>query len=78
MEKTRPNKTNPTGYKCDWCNMSYPLGGWDYYQLVLFGKELKTICSDCYNHLNHITIEEQNRGRTFENSEPKGSTHNSD
>jgi len=25
-----PNRTNPIGYKCDWCGMSYPLGGWDY------------------------------------------------
>jgi len=59
METTRPNKTNPTGYKCDWCGMSYPLGGWDYYQLVLFGTQLKTICSDCYNHLQHITVDAQ-------------------
>jgi len=68
MIKTRPNNGN--GYKCDWCGMSYPLGGWDYYQLVLFGRELKTICSDCYNHLHHITVEKQLHKPEVDSSQP--------
>jgi hypothetical protein len=57
MAKLRPNNGN--GYKCDWCGMSYPIGFWDYYQILLFDNNLKTICSDCYNNLQHITIEKQ-------------------
>ena len=57
IETIRPNYKD--GYKCDWCSMCYPIGGWDYYQLVVYKENLKTICSDCYDHLKHITIEEQ-------------------
>jgi len=39
---------------CEWCGMKYPKGGYDYYSLVLFGKEEHTICGDCYEHLKKI------------------------
>lgn len=58
VEKLTPNTKNGT-YKCDWCGMEYPPGGWDYYQIVLFGKKPHTICSDCYNHLKLIKAENQ-------------------
>ena len=50
------------GYCCDWCTMSYPLGGWDYYQVRVFAKTY-TICSDCYKHLHHVTLKEQYKER---------------
>ena len=46
--------------KCDWCNMSYPDGGWDcYYYLKLWGTELHIICSDCYDHLKKVIYEKE-------------------
>jgi len=47
------------GYICEWCKMHYPLGGWDYYQLIVcYGKTtLHTICSDCYDKLKEGYIE---------------------
>lgn len=55
----RPNDNDGKGYRCDLCGMSYPMGGWDYYQLLLFGTDLHTICSDCIKHLKLITTDNQ-------------------
>lgn len=56
------------GYKCDWCGMHYPLVGWDYYQIEVHSRRthrfmLRTICSDCYKRLKHITVEMQIKER---------------
>lgn len=35
---------------CEWCGMSYPRGGWQYYDIQVFDQYHK-ICKDCYDHL---------------------------
>ncbi len=42
------------GNTCEWCDMSYPKGSWDYYEVEVFKKKHK-ICSDCYNHLKIVS-----------------------
>jgi len=46
-------------YKCDWCNMVYPPGGYDYYTIRLFIDDIHTICADCYNHMILISSDDQ-------------------
>jgi len=50
---------------CDWCDMGYPLGGWDYYQLEVCGV-VRTICCDCYKKLGYLSAESQVKERDGE------------
>lgn len=47
---------------CDWCDMTYHLGGWDYYQIEVC-KKVRTICSDCYVRLRYLSVESQVKKR---------------
>jgi hypothetical protein len=38
---------------CEWCKMTYPRGGWDYYEIKVFGQYHK-ICSDCKKQLKKV------------------------
>ena len=41
------------GNKCELCGMEYPLGGYDYWYVVVF-KIRKEICDDCYKRLKKV------------------------
>lgn len=46
--------------KCEWCGMSYPsCMDYDYYRVVLFGKEEHVICADCKDHLRIVYKDEK-------------------
>ena len=40
---------------CEWCGMTYPPGGWDYYSVVVFRQE-HVICKDCYEQLKLVKV----------------------
>jgi hypothetical protein len=54
-QKDHKTHKNPRRYEdshtCDWCGMTYPKGGWEYYELRVWGTDHHIICSDCYNRL---------------------------
>ena len=45
----------PKSNTCEWCRMTYPIGGWDYYEVVVF-KRRHVICSDCYDKLELVKV----------------------
>jgi hypothetical protein len=38
---------------CEWCGMTYPVGGWKYYSVIVFST-MHMICSDCYDQLKVV------------------------
>ena len=44
---------------CEWCGMTYPAGGWNYYSAIVFRTE-HVICSDCYEQLKLVKNDEKN------------------
>jgi len=43
-------KNYPDGFTCEWCGMSYPRTGYDYYFIIVLNKN-HVICRDCFDHL---------------------------
>jgi hypothetical protein len=35
--------------------MTYPIGGWDYYSVTVFGKP-HVICADCFDNLKLVSV----------------------
>jgi len=46
----------PATNVCEWCGMTYPAGGWDYYSVIVFGYN-HVICSDCYEQMKLINYD---------------------
>ena len=47
------NDFSPLSDVCEWCEMTYPAGEWDYYSVVVF-RTNHVICKDCYDQLKLV------------------------